>query len=263
MMISISPENSVNELNDTTAHLRAKPIVRKIAESIGLGILAMAFLVIAIEPAFAQDAKAQYPSMASLDQYRIANPSDEIALARSAAPASISGDAEILILGSHGYETAVKGKNGFVCIVERSWATNFDDAQFWNPKIRAPICFNAPSARSVLPPFLKRTEWVLAGLSKAQVRDQVKSAIAAGSFPVPEPSAMCYMLSKQGYLNDAGGHWHPHLMFFFPRTDDSAWGANLAGSPVLAAQADLEPVTLFLVPVRKWSDGTPGPTDMP
>ena len=61
-----------------------------------------------------------YPSMAPLEQYLMADRNAEIALARSAAPPSISRDAEVMVLGSHGYETAVKGKNGFVCIVERS-----------------------------------------------------------------------------------------------------------------------------------------------
>ena len=92
--------------------------------------------------------------MAPIEQYRIANQADEIAMARSAAPPSISTDAEVLTLGAKGYETAAKGKNGFVCIVERSWASGVDDAEFWNPKERAPICFNPASARSVLPTLL-------------------------------------------------------------------------------------------------------------
>src|SRR5882762_6762 len=94
----------------------------------------------------AQDAKAPYPSMAPLDQY-LMDRNAEIALARSAAPESISQDAQVLVLGRHGYETAVKGKNGFACIVERSWANETDDPQFWNPRMRAPICFNASAAR--------------------------------------------------------------------------------------------------------------------
>jgi hypothetical protein len=71
----------------------------------------------------------------------------EIALARSAAPESISRDAEVLVLGRHGFDAAVKGKNGFGCIVERSWASA-PDPDFWNPKVRTPICFNAAAARS-------------------------------------------------------------------------------------------------------------------
>jgi hypothetical protein len=51
-------------------------------------------------------------------------------------------NAEVLVLGKHGYETGVRGRNGFVCFVERSWAAGFGDAEFWNPKLRAPNCFN-------------------------------------------------------------------------------------------------------------------------
>ena len=209
----------------------------------------------------AQDAKAQYPSMAPLDQYLITDRDAEIALARSAAPESLSRDAEVLVLGRHGYETAVKGKNGFVCIVERSWTKEIDDSEFWNPKVRAPICFNAPAARFNVSLTMKKTELLLAGLSKAQMVDNINSAIAKKELPTLEPGAMCYMLSKQGHLSDQDGHWHPHLMFFVPQTDDKTWGANLPGSPILALKDTQDRLTVFLIPVAKWSDGTAAPMD--
>jgi hypothetical protein len=215
-----------------------------------------AVLLGVVGAAFAQEAKAPYPAMAPIEQYRVASVAEEVALARSAANVAVSGDAEVMVLGSHGYETAAKGKNGFVCLVERSWATTFDDPQFWNPKLRAPHCFNAAAARSVMPAYLKRTELVLSGLPKDQVQARMKEAVAKKVIGTPEQGAMCYMLSKQGYLNDHDGHWHPHLMFFLPTTEAASWGANLNGSPVFAAQGDPEPVTTFLVPVMAWSDGT-------
>lgn len=140
-----------------------------------------------------QTRPAPYPAMAPIEQYRIANRDEEIALARSAAPASVSADAEVLVLGSRGFETAVKGKNGFVCVVERSWAAGFDDAEFWNPKLRAPNCFNAAAAHSVVPQFLKRTEWVLAGASRQEMIDRTKAAYADKTFVIPDPGSMCYM----------------------------------------------------------------------
>ncbi len=168
-----------------------------------------------------------------------------------------------MTLGERGYETAVKGGNGFVCVVERSWASGLDDAEFWNPKERAPICFNAASARSVLPTYLERTKWVLAGASKAEIVERIKAAIAAKVITPPEVGAMCYMMSKDGYLNDsAGGPWHPHLMFFLPRTEAAAWGANLAGGPVKGGGGGLEPLSVFFTLAPNWSDGTPGPTVM-
>jgi len=217
---------------------------------------ALTFLFAGVS-AFAQPT---YPTMAPIEQYRLASKADEIALARSAAPPSISDNAEILTLGTRGYDTAERGKNGFVCIVERAWANEFDDAEFWNPKVRGPICFNAASARSVLPAYLRRTEWVLAGSSKAEMIDRTKAAIAAKKITEPEIGAMCYMMSKNGHLSDANGHWHPHLMFFLPHTESAAWGANLPGVPMFGGGGGIEPITVFLTPVPNWSDGTPGPT---
>jgi hypothetical protein len=211
--------------------------------------------------AHAEDAKAPYASMAPLDRYLMTDRNAEIALARSAAPAAVSSDAEVLVLGRHGYETADKGKNGFVCVVQRSWIAGFDDPDFWNPKLRAPICLNPPATRSYLPLIIKRTDLVLTARSKDQMLEDIKAAADKKELPAMEPGAMCYMLSKQGYLSDRDGHWRPHLMFFAPLTDPAAWGANLPGSPVIAFKDTPERVTVFLIPVGHWSDGTAGPTD--
>jgi hypothetical protein len=201
---------------------------------------------------------ASYPTMAPVAAYRMDSQA-EIALARSAAPASISNDAEVMVMGSDGYHSAAKGKNGFVCIVERSWASDFDDTEFWNQKARSPICFNAAAARSVLPTFLERSKWVLGGMPKDEMLEHTKAAIANGKIGPPEVGAMCYMMSKDGYLGDAaGGHWHPHLMFFLPHAAGNPpdWGANLPGSPVLGGEAGLDPASIYYVPVAKWSDGS-------
>jgi hypothetical protein len=205
----------------------------------------------------AQDGAPKYPVMASLEQYLIADRDMEIALARSAAPQSISENAEILILNRHGFETAVKGTNGFVCVVERSWSAGIDDPDFWNPKLRAPICFNAAGARSQVPGLMKKTKLVLAGRSKTEIFVAIRAAIEKKELPTPEPGAMCYMMSKQGYLSDRDGHWRPHLMFFLPQTDPKNWGAGFLGSPVIGFENSTERLTLFLLPVDEWSDGTP------
>jgi hypothetical protein len=231
-------------------------------ETIALRSFALIVLLGLTLQASAQDAKTQYPSMAPLEQYLMEQDA-EIALARTAAPESISKGAEIMILGRRGYETAVKGKNGFVCLVWRSWTAGTDDPDFWNPKQRAPICFNAAAARSQIPMTHKKTEVILASRSKEQMADAVKAAFDRKELPTPEPGAMCYMMSKQQYLNDRGKHWHPHLMFFLPLTDPATWGAE-PGSPVIGIKDDLDRLTLFLIPVGTWSDGTvapPMPTD--
>ncbi len=219
----------------------------------------IALVLAAASHVHAQDAKpTPYPTMAPIEQYLIANRNDEIALARSAAPASISDNAEILTLGVHGYETAVKGKNGFVCFVTRAWDQDFDNVEFWNPKLRGPMCLNPVAVRSVMPYYLKRTEWVLSGVSRTEMLARIKAALTAKKITAPEPGAMSYMLSKGGYLGDtAGGHWHPHVMLYLPHTDPATWGADLPASPVMSFSSDLMPLTLIFVLVHKWSDGTP------
>ena len=203
--------------------------------------------------------KDSYPNMAPISQYRIASAADEIALARSAAPGSVSDGAEILVLGERGYEVAVKGTNGFVCLVARAWDNNFDNSEFWNPKTRGPECLSPAAVRSVLPRHLMRTQWVLAGVSKTEMQHRESAERSAGTLKLPEPGALSYMMSKEGYLGDAaGGPWHPHVMFYVPLTEASQWGANLPGSPV-ASDSGGEDTTIFFIMVANWSDGTPGP----
>jgi hypothetical protein len=231
---------------------------QKIRRTSALTSFLLMVVVGAAWQANAQDAKTPYPSMAPLDQY-LTERNAEIELAKSAAPESISRDAEVMVLGRHGYEIAVKGKNDFVCMVERSWTAGIDDPDFWNPKLRAAICFNPPAVRTYLPITIKKTELVLAGRSKAQMFERIKVAFDKKELPALESGAMCYMMSKQSYLNDRAGHWYPHLMFFVPRTDAATWGADLPGSPILAADDPQDRLTIFMVPVGKWSDGTAAP----
>jgi hypothetical protein len=209
-----------------------------------------------------EDRSTAYPSMASIEQYLMPDRNAEIALARSAAPGSISSDARILVLGWRGYETAIEGKNGFVCMVERSWMSPFNSAEFWNTKVRVPVCFNPAAARSILPITINRTELVLAGRTKAQMIDSIKAGFDNKGLPLPEAGAMCYMMSRAGYLNDSLGHYVPHLMFYFPLTDKSSWGADLPDSPVTLNpqfRDGPEPITEFVISVGKWSDGTTAP----
>jgi hypothetical protein len=207
----------------------------------------------------AQVEKAAYPAMASIDQYLMPNQNSEIALARTAAPGSISGEAEVMALGSKGYTTVVKGTNGFLCIVERSWGAATNEPEFWNPKVRAPICFNPAAAKTFVPIFLMKTKLVLAGKSKTEIVAATASALDKKELPTLQPGAMCYMTSKQQYLNDRGMSWHPHLMFIVSGDSAKSWGADLPGSPVMAAPDPEERVTIFMVLVSKWSDGSPGP----
>ena len=219
-----------------------------------------------ISPVRADAARAPYPNMSPVERYLPASQAAEIALARTAAPAAVSDKAEILVLGAHGYETAVQGSNGFVCYVGRSWEKDFDDPEFWNPKGRTPQCWNAAAVSSVLPDILKRAQWVLAGVSKEEMLARTKAELAAHEIGSPAPVSMVYMLSKDQYINDpqpgAPSNWYPHVMFFapaLPGAEGSAWGANVRGGPIYSTTSDVEPITTYFVLAPKWSDGTPGP----
>lgn len=233
---------------------------RNTVKMIALALFALALALGAARHAQAQDAKNSYPtSMAPLDQY-LMDSDAEIALARSAAPPSIAKDATIMVLGRNGFETAVEGTNGFVCDVDR-WMDRFENSpEFWNPKRRGPVCYNAQAARTMMPILLIRTKLALAGKSKAEMDEGMKAAIEKGEVPALEPGGMAYMMSKQGFLNSKCGNCGPHLMFYVAVKDAKTWGANAPGSPVLLSphlNGDPEPVTEFDVFVSEWSDGTP------
>jgi hypothetical protein len=230
----------------------------------------MLAVLVACRPAGAQDTKEPYPNMAPVEQY-LMDRDEEITLARSAAPDAISHDASVLVLTRHGYETAVQGKNGWVCWVGRAWMAMFDNPEFWNPKVRAADCLNPPAARSVLPYAYKRTELILAGHSKLEAIAAIKAAIDKKELPALEQGTLSYMMSKGSYLTDNGDHNGPHLMFFQPDENGAAWGANLANSPIFSVNywydspdsypqlKTFPPMSVFLVGVDKWSDGTPAP----
>ena len=209
--------------------------------------------------AHAQAEKAAYPAMAPVDEYMIADQNSEIALARSAAPASISGGAEVMVLGRSGFTAAVKGTNGFLCLVERGWGAATDEPEFWNPKVRSPICFNRAAAQTFAPIFLLKTKLVLEGKSKTEILAETSAALDKKELPVLEPGAMCYMMSKQQYLNDRGKSWHPHVMVFVSGDAATSWGADKPDSPIIAANDPEERVTIFMVWVGNWSDGSPAP----
>jgi hypothetical protein len=209
-----------------------------------------------------------YPKMAPVDQY-LMEKNAEIQLARSAAPDSISQDATVLVLGRQGYETAVEGKNGFVCWVGRGWSGPFDWPEFWSPKIRAADCLNPEAAHSMLPIVYLRARMVMAGRSKAEMVSALKAAFEKKELPSLESGAMDYMTSKSSYLTDAGGHNLPHVMFYTTLNDGKDWGAGSSGAPVMASPywfmspeeksqtKGLPQILVFLVGVSDWSDGTP------
>jgi hypothetical protein len=222
-----------------------------------------AFIALAMAPAVV--AAAAPTTMAPLSAY-LMNRQDEVALARSAAPASISAHATIMVLTPHGYVTAASGDNGFTCLVERAWGQPFDMATFWYPKTMAPTCYNPEASRTVLPYVYRRTALALAGDSKDQMMARLTAAIASGALPTPEPGAMSYMMSRRQCLGDEHSAWYPHVMFYEPKSDGkdagADLGADLARSPIVYDSdhhLTPEPWSLFFIPVSHWSDGSPAP----
>jgi hypothetical protein len=105
---------------------------RRAAGAIGrLALLAAPALLAAADVSAAP--APVHAHMAPAEAY-LMDRTEEIALAKSAAPAAIADKATVLVLTRAGYETAVKGSNGFVCLVERG----FSGAPDWNERwIRA------------------------------------------------------------------------------------------------------------------------------
>lgn len=217
----------------------------------------------------AQDPAKTYPKMLPLADYLMER-NAEIALARSAAPEAISRDATVLVLGKDGWETAIKGSNGFVCMVERAWASSIDFSEVWNPKMRGADCLNAAAARSILPIVDKLTQMTLAGVVSESARiAAIQAAAGKGEFPPLAPGAMGYMMSKGAYLSDQGSHNLSHVMLFLPIRSGSYLGAAAPQSPIFSVSywfpdpgkdnpmdRRLPPLHFFVVAVPNWSDGT-------
>ncbi|MGH9484103.1 MAG: hypothetical protein ACRD1F_03525 [Terriglobales bacterium] len=218
-------------------------------------LAALLFLAVRLP---AQAKPGSYPHMAPVARYLMPRAA-EMALARSAAPPSVSAHATVLVLTQHGYVTAAQGSNGFVCFVERSWDSPLHAAQFWNPLIRGANCLNPPAARSVLPLFRLRTRLALTRRSRAGMVAGLKAALAAHRLPRLETNAASFMLSKHSYLTDSGGNL-AHVMFYVPSVTQREMGAGLPGSPIdVAGQLPLAPIpiTVVIVATHRWSDGAP------
>jgi len=222
------------------------------------------------EAARGADLAAGYARMAPIEAY-LMDRAEEIALAQSAAPNSISRDATIWVLTRTGYETAITGTNGFVCWVGRGFVGASDAPERWNPKIRAADCENPAAARSVMPLAKLRTAMSLSGHTDADIIARIKTALTTKEIPPLESGALSYMMSKSSYLTDQGDHDMPHLMFFVAVKDAADWGANAPDTPIIGGNywfftpgheteaAGLPPLSVFLVGVGTWSDGTAAP----
>jgi len=213
----------------------------------------LAFLLAALDAAVL----AQNPKYPPISEYMM-TPEAEIGLARSAAPESVSAHATVKILTTSGYKVAAQGDNGFTCLVMRGWsAPTYTPAQFrdlvYDATVRAPICFNPPAAKEVLPYYELRSKLGMEGKTPDQISESVQAAYARGQLPRRDEVGFAYMWSADQNLGTGIGHWHPHMMIFAPYYDNSLLGNNEFGGALPQLSDDAG--TPFAVVVIRVDDG--------
>jgi hypothetical protein len=200
-------------------------------------------------PAWAQSSR--YPPLTEYMMPRDA----EVALARSAAPANISARATIKVLTTSGYQVAREGDNGIVCMVMRGFsAPTYTPAQFrdlvYDATVRAPICFTAPAARTVMPYYELRTKLAMEGKGPEQIAKGLQAAHVTGELPRRDEVTFAYMWSAHQHLASGVGAWHPHMMVFAPYYDNAMVGGNAFGTPLPQVTDDGgTPFAVVVIPV--------------
>jgi hypothetical protein len=202
-------------------------------------------------PSYAQG-QTQY---SPLSEYLM--PQDaEIALARSAAPANVSDRATIKVFTESGFEVAIEGDNGFVCMVMRAWSAPtytpeaFRDFVYYAP-LRAPICFNPIAAQTMMPYYELRHQLGLEGKGPDEITQGVEAAYASGELPRMETVSFAYMWSANQDLGPGIGQGiGPHMMVFTPYYENSMLGGNeFAGTLPFVSDDAGTPFTVTLIPV--------------
>ncbi len=211
-------------------------------------------LLLALLPASASG-QAWDAQMESLDAY-LMDEAYEVALARSAAPEHVASDARVLVLRRDGHHEAVPGSNGFTCLVERSWSSPIGPhIDFFNPKLRAPICYNAEAARTILGDYLRRTELVLGGSSIGEIREAIERDIGTGALRAPQGLAMSYMLSGEQRLGTNTGRFKPHLMFYIPYATPDQIGSPPPGCEhICMFEHAGGPLAAIIVPMKEFNE---------
>ena len=161
-----------------------------------------------------------------IDKLDASTPRDaQIQLARSAAPAEVSDHATIMILGKNGYETAVKGANGFTCLVLRQYLNTIE-----------PECYDAEGSRTTLQTDLFIETQRAQGVSDADIDKAIEAGYKSGKFKAPAKPGIVYMMSPHNRVFDPDAKkvisFPGHLMFYAPYATKATVGSG-KGAPYI------------------------------
>lgn len=141
----------------------------------------------------------------------------EIELARSAAPASVSARARVLLFTDSGYVVGESGSSEVTCVVNRSWRDAIE-----------PHCYDPEATQTEMPMELRRGLLRHRGVSEPDIDRDVADGLLAGRYRLPARPAVSYMMSAAQILYDDEGKrvgaWHPHLMIYYPFLTEAAIG---------------------------------------
>ena len=215
----------------------------------------LAFVVGALVPVLgAQALKTQAHKYPPIEEYLMPQAA-EVALAKSAAPATIADHATIEVLTKSGFKAVSEGQNGFVCMVMRGFsAPTYTPAQFrdlvYDPSVRAPICFDPRATREVMPYYELRTKLAMEGKNPDEIAEGVQAAYSKGELPKRDAVSFAYMWSADQNLASGVGHWHPHVMVFAPYYENSMVGGSAFGAPLPQVTDDAgTPFSVVVIPV--------------
>jgi hypothetical protein len=175
----------------------------------------------------------------------------EVALARSAAPAAVSATARVYVFTEQGYVVADSGTGAVACYVSRSW-----------PESLEPHCFDEEGARTIMLVEMLKVELLHRGRSPGEADREIAAGLMSGAFQLPRRPAMSWMMSAaQALINDQGravGNWRPHLMIYFPYLTAEALGLSGAQDPGHGlVVASGEAMSNILVVVPRFTDPEP------
>jgi hypothetical protein len=178
--------------------------------------------------------------------------SSDIALAVTAAPASLSGAASVYLWRNGDYVKVRDGTNGFACLIQRDSRGTV-----------APMCFDPEGTRTLMQEIMLQARLQSRGLTNETVQHEIDAAYAKGTLQHADHGGMIYMMSSKQLLpsskeaNAQLSAWHPHVMIFIPHAtqEQFALGAdNKDGLPVSAPFKGDDGGTLLVVQVPHWAD---------